>query len=199
MLTRWKAYAYGLGARRFLATTSTESWAARVASAQVNGGSTSVSSAGPSTLSPTPLAHLPTSTAAQSTTSSTSILRRISSSVWLTLAELFPPDPGVIKPSLTIYSPAASPSSSPTTLFLTLDPSNQTLCDDLVLTSLLLVARPDEYRIAQSPTLDEIVQHELAAAPALSISRHGVGRTSTATLPAYASTSSLPEYTPPGG
>lgn len=86
------------------------------------------------------------------------------------LAEFFPPNVGVLKPSLTLYSPSAAEAA-----------------DDIVLTALLAAAGRDDWRSTQnqSPPIEEVRQSLSAGL--------GAGE-SFATLPPYTSTTDLPSY-----
>ncbi|KZV81396.1 hypothetical protein EXIGLDRAFT_779748 [Exidia glandulosa HHB12029] len=102
-----------------------------------------------------------------STSTSTSSTTTPSDTV---LAEFFPPNVGVLKPSLTLYSPPAAEAA-----------------DDIVLTALLAAAGRDDWRSTQnqSPPIEEVRQSLSAGL--------GAGE-SFATLPPYTSTTDLPSY-----
>ncbi|EJD37813.1 hypothetical protein AURDEDRAFT_116673 [Auricularia subglabra TFB-10046 SS5] len=85
------------------------------------------------------------------------------------LAEFFPPSAGVLKPSLTLFSTEAGEAA-----------------DDIVFTALLATVGRDDWRSIQSPPLAEVIQ-SVQLTPAFASA-------SSATLPAYTSTSDLPSY-----
>ncbi|KAH7102847.1 hypothetical protein BKA62DRAFT_769386 [Auriculariales sp. MPI-PUGE-AT-0066] len=173
LTVRWKAYAYGLGSRRFTAIAHADA----VASV---GLSIAGASSATAPRSPRPRSGF-----------GASISKLVGSSPSVTLAELFPPDPGVIKPILFIYSPQQT-SPSQASSRRSPDADEQRLCDDVVVTALLLISRQDDWRTVQSPPLDQIVQAELAAVVAATGRRAERLQRSNDTLPVYDSPGNLP-------
>ncbi|KAH7099972.1 hypothetical protein BKA62DRAFT_707875 [Auriculariales sp. MPI-PUGE-AT-0066] len=174
LLLKWKPETYGLGQRRWTVVCSEP-----------------------------PSPNLRTRTARgrpSSSSSETSSMQINAAQPGGPLAELYPPEPGSLKPFFNIFSAAqqlastlgstqSNNGSSPTAELAQLE---QVVQDELVLTAILMVAQRDDWRTIQSPNLDDIVRAELGSAYS------GVGTASlaslTSTLPPYGSSTSLPSY-----